>query len=153
VFPSPKTVRLSAGRHPSPDDGVCVLELCSMLAEEPFSDHPDSVCPVIGAFLRGVNDHLPAQERQRLYGLAQLVVESRSTVPWVVPARTAVCLDAAGAAPGGSLVEVELAGAQVARGPHAAERVERIVRTLLEVAPPATDASPPARVPAEAIAA
>ena len=27
-----------------------------MLAGEPFSDHPESVCPVIGSFLRAYND-------------------------------------------------------------------------------------------------
>jgi hypothetical protein len=46
-----QTVRLSAGRHRSPDDGACVMELASMLAGEPFSDRPATVCPVIAGFL------------------------------------------------------------------------------------------------------
>jgi len=32
------------------------MELASMLAGEPFSDHPDSVCPTIAGFLRAYNE-------------------------------------------------------------------------------------------------
>ena len=47
-----QTIKLSTGKHSSPEAGACVMELASMLAGEPFSDHPESVCPVIGSFLR-----------------------------------------------------------------------------------------------------
>jgi len=76
---SHQTVKLSKGRHSSPEDGVCVVELASMLAHEPFSDHPRSVCPVIAAFLRSYNDHLDDCRRQDLYAYAAKVVETRST--------------------------------------------------------------------------
>jgi hypothetical protein len=33
------------GQHANPERGVCVMELASMLAGEPFTDHPRSVCP------------------------------------------------------------------------------------------------------------
>ena len=36
-----QTVKLSRGKHDSPDEGACVMELASMLAGEDFSDHPD----------------------------------------------------------------------------------------------------------------
>ena len=74
-----QTVRLSAGRHPSPQDGVCVMELASMLAHEPFSDRPHSVCPVIGAFLRAYNDRVDDRARQDLYTYAATVVGTRDT--------------------------------------------------------------------------
>src|SRR5436309_9334180 len=74
-----QTVRLARGRHLSPDQAVCVLELASMLAHEPFSDHPQSVCPVIGAFLRAYNDRLDDHWRQDLYAYAAKVVGTRST--------------------------------------------------------------------------
>jgi hypothetical protein len=64
-----RTIRLTAGRHHAPQDGACAMELASMLAGEPFSDAPKAVCPVVGAFVRGYNDHLPCHERQDLYGL------------------------------------------------------------------------------------
>ena len=51
-----QTIRLSKGKHTDPEDGACVMELASMLAGEPFTDHPASVCPVIGSFLRSYND-------------------------------------------------------------------------------------------------
>jgi hypothetical protein len=50
------------------------MELASMLAGEPFSDHPSSTCPVIGAFLRAYNDGLPEDRRQDLYEYAARVV-------------------------------------------------------------------------------
>jgi hypothetical protein len=54
------------------------MELASMLAEEPFSDHPPSVCPVIAAFLRVYNDALGDDRRQELYEYASRVVGSRA---------------------------------------------------------------------------
>jgi hypothetical protein len=51
-----KTVRLAKGKHRSAQHGVCVMELASMIAGGPFTDHPASVSPVIGAFLRVYND-------------------------------------------------------------------------------------------------
>ncbi|HEY7632560.1 MAG TPA: hypothetical protein VH817_17775 [Thermoleophilaceae bacterium] len=54
------------------------MELASMLACEPFSDHPRSVCPVIATFLRAYNDGLPDDRRQELYAYASKVVGSAS---------------------------------------------------------------------------
>src|SRR4051812_15218315 len=69
-----QTVTLGKGRHDSPEQGACVIELASMLAGERFSDHPASVCPVIAGFLRGYNDLLPAGEEDELYAYASRVV-------------------------------------------------------------------------------
>jgi len=71
---SHQTVRLSTGRHDSPDDGVCVMELASMLAGEPFTDHPHAVDRRLGAFLRAYNDAVDDERRQDLYPLAAAVV-------------------------------------------------------------------------------
>jgi len=71
-----QTVRLAKGSHASPDQGACVVELASMLAGEPFSDRPRTVCPVIAGFLRTYNDLLPDSERDTLYPYAALVVGS-----------------------------------------------------------------------------
>lgn len=72
-----QTIKLSKGKHASPDDGACVMELASMLAGEPFTDHPASVCPVIGSFLRSYNDSIDERRRQSLYEYASRVVGSR----------------------------------------------------------------------------
>jgi hypothetical protein len=55
------------------------MELASLLAREPFSDHPVSVCPVIGAVLRAYNDNIGDERRQDLYRFASLAVGTRGS--------------------------------------------------------------------------
>jgi hypothetical protein len=74
-----QTVKLSQGKHISPEDGACVMELASMLAGEPFSDHPRCACPVIASFLRAYNDSVEDSRRQDLYAYASQMVGTRST--------------------------------------------------------------------------
>lgn len=73
-----QTMRLSRGRHGSPDDGACVMELASMLAGEPFSDHCRGVCRVLGAFARGYNDAIDDRRRQDLIPYAARLVGSEA---------------------------------------------------------------------------
>ncbi len=76
---SHQTIKLSRGKHTSPGDGACVMELASMLAGEPFGDHPECVCPAIGSFLRAYNDSLDDDRRQDLYEYASRVVGTRGS--------------------------------------------------------------------------
>lgn len=69
-----QTIRISRGRHQPTSAKACVMEVASMLAGEPFSDRPRAVCPVIGAYLRTVNDLLDGWDRQRLRPYAARVV-------------------------------------------------------------------------------
>jgi hypothetical protein len=73
---SHQTVRLARGRHASRHAGVCVMELASMLAHEPFSDRARSISPTIGAFLRTYNDGLDDVRRQDLYPVAAAIVST-----------------------------------------------------------------------------
>jgi hypothetical protein len=73
-----QTVRLSRGKHRSPDDGACVVELASMIAGEPFTDRPQSVCRIIAALLRSYNDMVRGSRRQDLYRLASDVIGTRA---------------------------------------------------------------------------
>jgi hypothetical protein len=75
---SHQTIKLSSGKHSTPHEGACVMELASMLAGEPFGDHPASVCPVIGSLLRAYNDSVDDATRQDLYEYAAKVVGSRA---------------------------------------------------------------------------
>lgn len=75
--PSHQTVRLTRGRHRSPQEGACAMELASMLAGERFSDRPRSVCPIVATFLRHYNDRVDDSRRQDLYGYAALAVGTR----------------------------------------------------------------------------
>jgi hypothetical protein len=76
---SHQTVRLERGKHSSPASGVCLMELASMLAGEPFSDQPRCVCPVVAALLRRVNDALDDERRQTLYRFASSAVGTRAS--------------------------------------------------------------------------
>ena len=77
---SHQTIKLGKGKHSSPEDGACVMELASMLAGERFTDHPQSVCPAIGSFLRAYNDSIDDCRRQDLYAYASRVVGSRASL-------------------------------------------------------------------------
>lgn len=89
-----QTTRLSAGKHRSPAQGACVMELSSMLAGERFTDAPASVCPVIRDFLRSYNDRIDDERRQDLYACAAAIVGSRST-PLVERERLRLCAEVA----------------------------------------------------------
>lgn len=60
------TLVLSRGSHRSPDQGVCFMEAYTVVHKRPFSDHDDTVSPVIGSFLRSWNDNLGDDDRQKL---------------------------------------------------------------------------------------
>src|ERR671924_390481 len=89
-------VRLEPGRHRSSDDGVCVVELASMIGGERFSDHPGCVCAVIAAFLRSWNDGVGYADRQRLEPYASLVVGTGG-YRRISRIRRDICLSYAGA--------------------------------------------------------
>jgi hypothetical protein len=76
---SHQTITLGRGKHTSPEHGACVMELASMLAGEPFSDHPRTVSPAIGSFLRNLNDLLDDDRRQALYAYAARCVGTADT--------------------------------------------------------------------------
>lgn len=91
-----KSPRLEFGSHDSPRDGVCIVELASMIAGERFSDRPQCVCEVVGAYLRSWNDRLGHLERQRLVPYGERVVGTRAD-RGTTELRRDVCLVAAGA--------------------------------------------------------
>ena len=90
--PSHQTIRLSKGKHAAPGEGACVMELASMLAGEPFTDRPASVCPVIAGFMRAYNDRIDDERRQDLYRFAAEVVSTRAPAD-VEHARERRCLE------------------------------------------------------------
>jgi hypothetical protein len=91
-----RSLRLDPGSHASPRDGVCVVELSSVIAGEGFTDRPRCVCDVIGAFLRSWNDRSSHAERQLLRPYAKRIVGSRARRS-VTRRRRDVCLTWAGA--------------------------------------------------------
>jgi hypothetical protein len=75
----PFSIRLEHGGHGSPSDGLCLLEAAAYVAGEPHSDHPQCVCPVLGAYGRALNDTLGDDDRQRLRPLIVKLLNTRST--------------------------------------------------------------------------
>jgi hypothetical protein len=66
----PMLPSLDRGRHRTPGDHACVMELVSVLNGEPWSDHPRCVDPVLAAVARTVNDVVDVPARERLVALA-----------------------------------------------------------------------------------
>ncbi len=61
------TIKLQAGAHPDANVGEwCVMEAVAWAAGEPWTDRPQCVSPVIGAYLRRLNDDLDDDGRQEL---------------------------------------------------------------------------------------
>lgn len=62
-----KIITLAHGSHKASEGGaMCAMEAVAWIAGEPWSDHPECVDPVIGAFMRSWNDALPDSERTTL---------------------------------------------------------------------------------------
>jgi hypothetical protein len=57
---------LKTGSHESREAGMCAMEWVAYLANEPHSDSPSCVSPVLKSFCIAFNDALPDGERQRL---------------------------------------------------------------------------------------
>lgn len=72
---------LAAGRHQVPGGEACVMELASLLAREPWSDHPACVHPVLASVARAVNDRLSEHGRRRLVPLAAEMIGTRGDDP------------------------------------------------------------------------
>jgi hypothetical protein len=65
---------LSAGKHRNPRKGGCFMEFASLLAGEPWSDHPSCTHPLLAAVARHVNDLTSDPGRPRLAGLIPSVI-------------------------------------------------------------------------------
>jgi hypothetical protein len=85
-------IDLKSGGHDNRAAGMCLLELSSYLAGEPFSDHPECVSTVLGAFGRAWNDALNDEDRQKLKPYAARLIGTAST-PEVELARSWMACD------------------------------------------------------------
>ena len=65
---------LSRGKHRSPRQGACFMELASYLAGERWSDHPACTHPLLAALARDVNDYTSDAGRARLVPLIPSVI-------------------------------------------------------------------------------
>lgn len=65
---------LSPGRHASPEQGGCFMEIASLLAGERWSDHPRSAHPALGMLARAVNDRSSDAGRAALVPMIPSVI-------------------------------------------------------------------------------
>jgi hypothetical protein len=65
---------LSRRKHRSPRKGACFMEFASLLAGEPWSDHPACTHPLLAAVARHVNDSTSEVGRARLAELIPSVI-------------------------------------------------------------------------------
>ena len=60
-----RTMQLFHGSH-GPGEQMCAVEMAAWLVGDEWTDHPECVCPVLGAFMRSWNDGLKDTERTTL---------------------------------------------------------------------------------------
>lgn len=86
---------LSRGKHRSARKGACFMEMASVLANEPWSDHPKCTHPLLAHLARLVNDYTSDDNRGELAVLVPSVVGLRGgELAWMVDLTAAVALRA-----------------------------------------------------------
>ncbi len=86
-------IKLSGGKHNSPESGLCIMEAVSyIMAEDKFTDHPKCACPVITAFAIRTNDWMNDAERNMLLPYVLRIAGSKSTLD-IEKQRAYMCAD------------------------------------------------------------
>jgi len=86
---------LSRGKHRNARKGACFMEMASVLANEPWSDHPRCTHPLLAHLARLVNDYTSDDNRNELAVMIPSVVGLRGGgLPWMVDLTAAVALRA-----------------------------------------------------------
>ena len=85
----------SRGRHTTATAGVCLMELASVVAGEPFTDHPQCVHPALALAARVVNDQVGDPVRQSLVALLPQMMSGPRRDLRAGPVIALSCLDSA----------------------------------------------------------
>jgi hypothetical protein len=86
---------LSRGKHRSPRQGACFMEMASLLANEPWSDRPRCTHPLLAQLARLVNDHTSDAGRADLVVMIPEVIGVRGQgIEWEVALVAAVAVQA-----------------------------------------------------------
>jgi hypothetical protein len=111
---------LSAGRHLSPSEGACLMEVVSVAAGEPWSDSPTCTHPLLRHLAHQVNDAMSDDGRGELIPLVPRLARASGTGP-EVHARLALACTRRALSEGQSLLLAHLcrvADAQLGRERH-----------------------------------
>lgn len=112
---------LSRGRHSRAEEGACLMEYVSVIAGEPFSDHPQCVEPLLVRLAWAVNDSAPPSVRETLVHFAPRLIGTRNDSPFIAPTLLAACIDAVASA-----VDLEQDAFLVAARARAERRLSRL---------------------------
>lgn len=85
----------SRGRHTTATAGVCLMELVSVVAGEPFTDHPQCVHPALALAARVVNDQVGDAVRQGLVPILPQMMSGPRRDLRAGPVIALSCLDTA----------------------------------------------------------
>lgn len=91
---------LSAGKHAVPTEGACFMEFASVLAGEPFTDHPHCTHPLLAQLARRVNDNVDDTTRQHMVPLVPDVVGLRGGMAVTAAIVVEVTVEALAVQPG-----------------------------------------------------
>ena len=82
---------LSRGKHRSARKGACFMEMASVLANEPWTDHPRCTDPLLAELARQVNDHTSDAARGELAPMIPWVIDLHSNgFAWDVTVTAAI---------------------------------------------------------------
>lgn len=70
--------KLSAGKHAKFEDGACIMEMVSYMADEPWSDYPACACETLTNGAIRLNDRFDDETRQKLKPLIPLLMNTRA---------------------------------------------------------------------------
>lgn len=82
---------LRVGRHLTSDDGACLMELVSVAAGEPWSDHPACTHPLLSHVARRVNDATSDRHRAALIRFVPALAQATSDDPRAFAGIAASC--------------------------------------------------------------
>lgn len=117
---------LSRGRHAAPEEGACLMEYVSVIAGEPFSDHPACVEPLLVRLAWAVNDSAPASVRASLVHFAPRMIGTRNDNPRTAPTLLTACIDCTA-----SMVDLEQDAFLVAARGRADRRLAKLERAAV----------------------
>ncbi len=85
-------IKLSAGNHNTPQDGMCIMECVAYIEGEKHTDHPKCADPVITTFAMKTNDWMKEDERGALLPFVLRIAGSKSTTE-IERQRAYMCAD------------------------------------------------------------
>ena len=66
--------QLESGAHDEGAGSLCAMEMVAYMERLPHSDAPECTCPVLGSYVRTLNDNMDDEQRQKLLPVLPMLV-------------------------------------------------------------------------------